>query len=526
MAGRDNRAILKPVVKKWSTQIQGRRSSHSQPNLTDLDAGIINLDYDHSPKESFASKPTTKRTPRRSNVQARSIQSSVSSTGSVSTVESVFEEAGSPVDHRSPSPITPPQESKPFELPSYKDDETSPSVNKSYVLVVPKKDNLTATFALPYRLKKLSGTISLDDDTNSPCKKPARRKISSAPSVKETSSETSQTPTAIQPPAKRRLSGRPGNPKSNEPSSNKVSRRGDSPECHPMPFFERYHDKFGVDKALPEVTREINESIMRCMLAGIKAAAKVPAVTTDESPKETPYVRAGYIYILESVSHAPGHVKIGKTKTLPEMRKRAWDRCEIPLRVYKDSFQHAFHDFHIIESIIHLDLQNARKKYRCRKCSLGKEKRMKSRAAAAAVEERHDVELEIALAEEEACTVDYYHGEWFEVGPATALKILNRWRSWIIKHKPFDAHGQLTPYWKWRAQRAEMTVSDIEWDTWTQPWFGNCWRYNVCKWFDMFMSHLNRKDIWFCRVGTFWVFGNFFFNFWYAVLTMAVLIVI
>jgi T5orf172 domain len=45
--------------------------------------------------------------------------------------------------------------------------------------------------------------------------------------------------------------------------------------------------------------------------------------------------------------------------------------------------------------------------------------------------------------------------EWFEVNVDEAKTIVNKWRQWLIKWKPYDRNGQLKPFWKMRIEQAE-----------------------------------------------------------------------
>lgn len=76
----------------------------------------------------------------------------------------------------------------------------------------------------------------------------------------------------------------------------------------------------------PKDTRAINSSICKCIASNRKSY---------KDPKERR--KSGWIYILESPEHAPDHVKIGKSDSIPERRKKDWEKCGFALLEVQDT---------------------------------------------------------------------------------------------------------------------------------------------------------------------------------------------
>lgn len=173
--------------------------------------------------------------------------------------------------------------------------------------------------------------------------------------------------------------------------------------------------------------------------------------------------KTGWIYVLESTTHAKGHVKIGKTVDSCETREKAWGKCNFPIQQVEDIHMKAFDHCSIVESLIMLELYNSRKKFECQSC------RGKKGTATT-------------------------HTEWFEIEQGTALAHVQRWRRWIDEHQPFSEDGKLTGYWRWKIEKLSKQGPEIDWDAWTDP-------FKLEKHVYQIRRHFERKDMQYWIVG-------------------------
>ena len=178
-----------------------------------------------------------------------------------------------------------------------------------------------------------------------------------------------------------------------------------------------------------------------------------------KQPTESGWV---YMYKHEPPEHKDLHLKIGKTTDTPSVRLTHWKKCKLPFKEILDDYENPF-DYHgLVESILHIELHNVRKKFHCQVCRKP-------------------------------------HDEWFEVDVSIPLQKRKTWRNWLRIQKPFE-NGQLTPYWEWRTKRAKLHISNIKWEEWTQPGPFDFYRYYF-ETFDRIglVAHFSskRKDTWF-----------------------------
>lgn len=240
-----------------------------------------------------------------------------------------------------------------------------------------------------------------------------------------------------------------------------------------------------------EFVRYLSHRNVRTINESIKTIMEKPKVPTG-SP--------GWTYVLESPEHAPGHLKIGNTMTL-NARDIAWKKCEPGFTLVEEAEDMNGFDFHsIVESLVHQELHNLRKISFCKRCRK-------------------------------------FHDEWFEVKRDDAFKSIRRWRAWIKLQKPYQTYDssmpdifdvqksgktksskaksraivkqwRLTPYWQWKVKNLPKTITDVDWDDWTQPsrlkyleylfeehWGGSSGYYLALK------KHFSRKDKRFYSVG-------------------------
>jgi len=219
--------------------------------------------------------------------------------------------------------------------------------------------------------------------------------------------------------------------------------------------FETYDEKAKGDKSI------VNWKIYNCLKEKVKG---------DISLGKDP----GMVYVFESPARAENHVKIGKTKRISSKRKGELEKCKFELFEVEDTYRKRYHHYGIVEQLIHAEFHLQRKKLGCTKC--------KPRG-------------------------DYKnHTEWFEIDGMTAQSANQRWRDWIIIHKPFDDDGNLTPYWRWRVDKLAETKDEIKWNEWRQPGKLDYYKYKIVtlrKYEQPLQEHFSstRKDSHFCAVG-------------------------
>ncbi|KAE8450890.1 hypothetical protein EG329_005330 [Mollisiaceae sp. DMI_Dod_QoI] len=239
-------------------------------------------------------------------------------------------------------------------------------------------------------------------------------------------------------------------------SEHKLQEDGGMEEEDP-PQFDRYNPR-------TRNVRSINEEIKKIM----------------EKPK-VPNPSSGWTYIMAS-ARAPGYLKIGNTMRMND-RDKALKKCE-PGFTQIDFFDmNAFDHHSVVESLVHQELYNARKKLYC---SYHK----------------------------------YSHDEWFQVEKEDALKSINRWRAWVEVQKPYQTYQvisnkpkpgtvvkqwKLSPYWRWKVNNLPKIIADVDWDIWIRPSRLDYWDYWYEEhWGDYYLTiktHLMRKDKHFILVG-------------------------
>jgi hypothetical protein len=146
----------------------------------------------------------------------------------------------------------------------------------------------------------------------------------------------------------------------------------------------------------------------------------------------------GYIYMFTTDKYK-GHVKIGSTKKMPEDRVEEWKyRCKTTGEYIPDPNIKPFRHYRIVENIVHAALYNERRKIACGECN----------------------RLHLFSPEGDM----KMHGEWFEVPEDRALKIIEKWRSWVVKHEPYTPQGVLRDFWIFKYEAAMK--SEVAWENW------------------------------------------------------------
>lgn len=147
---------------------------------------------------------------------------------------------------------------------------------------------------------------------------------------------------------------------------------------------------------------------------------------------------AGWVYILESIRHTPGHIKIGYTgidNGIEDRRYNLMRACNLPLLEVPDAQQMISKHCYIVEQLAMTELHYCRKKYLC----ICRDRK----------------------------TGNYItHGEWFEIDKKKGLEVVQRWRTWVAN--AFDNEGQLKPFWSTKAGQLTKYAA-VNWETWTLP---------------------------------------------------------
>jgi hypothetical protein len=253
----------------------------------------------------------------------------------------------------------------------------------------------------------------------------------------------------------------------NEPINfSEVCRQGPSseppqrtPELHPdetrkSPKLEHMHPE-------KKNTNDLKNEILRLIR---RQRAKPAAVST---------LKHGYVYIFKS-DRFPGHVKIGSTVKAPGIRIKEWGTaCNFKAIQVTDKNDTAFRFCRIVEQIVHAELYNEQRKFYCDRCKMKHRFTMAERAKGTG-----ETELDVRPTE---------HGGWFEISETEALKVVNKWRDWMIHQEPYKEDATLLSCWIWKYDMGTkwMKGTEAEWEAWRQ--FG---------WLDKFRLNLYDLNKW------------------------------
>lgn len=227
--------------------------------------------------------------------------------------------------------------------------------------------------------------------------------------------------------------------------NNIVNQSSSSSEAHLRPTFLPYQSHRTTPRR-PKTSRSINFLILACLKKASLKPRKKKKTTLDAA--------LGGIYIFSAHVHCPGHLKVGKTYRDPAKRREEWEKCKVPLIEVEDLNADPFNHYDVVETLLQAELWNARRQYKCTACKKT-------------------------------------HNEWFETDTATVLKVITRWRTWLVREEPFDEELKLTPYWQWKVALAKKEATSVNWDDWVQS---SAWErfYHDC--YLPWKPHFMRKD--------------------------------
>ena len=184
-------------------------------------------------------------------------------------------------------------------------------------------------------------------------------------------------------------------------------------------------------------------------------STKASGVLSKDSKKDE-----GYIYVFESTIYN-GYVKIGRTKNPIGDRMNKWGKCEIGCLYIKDPENTKFRHYELVEKLIHTELSNYRRRYKCKTCGSGYKLNPNKR-------DQH-----------------VSHEEWFEIDKDKALQVVERWRRWVIEREPYTPYGKLRDFWDWKCQEAarDKNYDLTNWHRTNDSWIHEVWSY-ACFWTD------------------------------------------
>jgi hypothetical protein len=227
------------------------------------------------------------------------------------------------------------------------------------------------------------------------------------------------------------------------------------------PAFPKLKDFYNSKKCQNGLKLEILEAIqgkkeskrvkIRAILNLLTSMWNEWSESAKESSKRASSEDDGYIYIFRSRPDSfPGrnYVKIGMTKQMPEKRKKEWEgKCKFEFIHIEDGNDKRFFHYGKAEKIIHAELYNERRKFKCNKCH-----------------RCHDLEL----GEDTTRRTATEHGEWFEISEEKALEVVNKWRNWIILKKPYRYDGTLRAIWTWKCRVVSICMqgTEADWIAW------------------------------------------------------------
>ncbi|KIN08501.1 hypothetical protein OIDMADRAFT_16661 [Oidiodendron maius Zn] len=169
---------------------------------------------------------------------------------------------------------------------------------------------------------------------------------------------------------------------------------------------------------------------------------------------------AGFVYVFESTIYN-GYVKIGQTKNPIRKRMKKLEKCEIGCMYIKDPGYTKFRHYDLVEKLVHIELGNYRRIFKCKECGTGR--KLNSN--------KQDNPVS--------------HNEWFEIDKDKALQVVENWRRWVIEREPYTPYGELRDFWDWKCQEAakDKNYNLANWHRTNDSWIHEVWSY-ACFWTD------------------------------------------
>jgi hypothetical protein len=248
-----------------------------------------------------------------------------------------------------------------------------------------------------------------------------------------------------------------------KPKKPKASGRRSQGEINTKRDFPELEHYWTSKKDLGDLSVKILEAIkgnpvskyarLRAIRTGVNNMWKAWVDTSGKIPRTSAIEDDGFIYIFRSKPDAfPGskYVKIGMTKQTPEKRIRVWGKsCKFEFIHIEDAKDKRFLHNRAVERIIHTELYNERRKYKCNKCG-------------------HKHHLELGAVDARRTPTE--HGEWFEITEEKALEVVNKWRDWVIKNEPYRPDGSLRARWEWKCKAGSfwMNGTEADWIAWRE----------------------------------------------------------
>ena len=235
-----------------------------------------------------------------------------------------------------------------------------------------------------------------------------------------------------------------GAKKPSKPRNNRNPKSDEDLEIEP-PSMERF--------GLPKSKQAIKTDILR-LLRQQSFDQKIPSAPEEMLKYDN---SDGYIYIFSSPPFV-GYFKIGSTKNRIEDRVKAWeDRCKIECTFICDPKLQAFPHYGRVERLVHAELANDRRSYKCVKCKKGHYLAVEKKTTGGT--------KEVPANQDKKFRAGTKHGEWFQVEQQRASAAVAKWRKWVVDNEPYRKDGSLRAKWIWKVKQAENSV-EMDWGVW------------------------------------------------------------
>ncbi|KFY23914.1 hypothetical protein V493_05561 [Pseudogymnoascus sp. VKM F-4281 (FW-2241)] len=251
----------------------------------------------------------------------------------------------------------------------------------------------------------------------------------------------------------------------------KIARAKQDVLTPPPPIFSNFHEPQCTEKEIHEKLFNLIKGNDKCKVgprSPSKAKPRSPSKAKPPSPSKAKppspskdtlrsslkakakSPRYGYLYIYTS-SECADHVKIGVTSGTPRERIKQWGACDLPITRVKDDKSVPFFHFELVEKLIQAELCNVRRKYSCYKCG-----------------KSHNDNIEVE--DDKRTTKITQHGEWYEISEEEGLAIVQKWRSWLVACRPYNANGVLRPRWAAKLGPTSTNIAIMDIEEWVAEW--------------------------------------------------------